>query len=259
MCLSWHRERQGIVTVTDVKSLIKKLIFFFLTVFLITVAYLGITLVTGVPFGDSTAEKKMNQYARAQYGEEYVVGDVNYNIFEMSYTGYLYRKDDTSNNRQSLSTLTYFVDTKTIEDGSFQNDEIEALTAKVTEVSHNLSTGVQSYSTQTETYFVAKNYKEKPEPIYSIQLYGLTSSIPSSSKGDSKDLFAKSAYEIIQSIPEEYNVQQCHILFHDNTGTYELQVDKSFRSMSESKIRGKISFITSKNNVSQATSSQVSE
>ncbi len=247
------------ITVTDIKGLIKKLIFFFLTLFLITIAYLGIIQVTGTPFGGSNAEKKLNQYVQAQYGEEYVVGDVDYNIFEMSYTGYLYRKDDTSSNRQSLSTLTYYVDTKTIEDGSFQNDEIEALTAKVTEVSHNLSTGVQSYSTKTEAYFPAKKYKETPEPIYSIQLYGLTSSVPSSSKGDSKDLFAKTAYELIQSIPEEYNVQQCHMLFHDNTGTYELQVDKSFRGMSESKIRGKISFITSKNNVSQTASSQVSE
>lgn len=251
--------KAGNQSVTDIKGLIKKLIFFFLTVFIITIAYLGIIQVTGVPFGTSTAEKKMNQYAQAQYGEEYEVADVGYNIFEMSYTGYLYRKDDTSSNRQSLSTLTYYVDTKTIEDGSYQNEEIEALTAKVTEVSHNLSTGVQSYSTKTQAYFVAKKYKEKPQPIYSIQLYGLTSSIPSSSKSYSKDLFAQSAYEIIQSIPEEYNVQQCHMLFHDNTGTYELQVDKSFRGMSQSKIKSKISFITSKNNVTQTVSSQAAE
>ena len=99
----------------------------------------------------------------------------------------------------------------------------------------------------------------KRQPIYSIQLYGLTSSIPSSSKSYSKDLFAQSAYEIIQSIPEEYNVQQCHMLFHDNTGTYELQVDKSFRGMSQSKIKSKISFITSKNNVTQTVSSQAAE
>ena len=243
---------------TDIKSLVKKLIFFFLTIFLITIAYLGITQVTGAPFGGSKAEKKLNQYVTAQYGEEYVVGDVDYNIFEMSYTGYLYRKDDTSDNRQSLSTLTYYMDTNAIADGSFKNDEIETLTATLTEVSHNLSTSVQSYSTKTQAYFTAKKYKEKPKPIYSIQLYGLTSSIPSSSKNYSRDLFAQSAYEIIQSIPEQYNVQQCHMLFHDNTGTYELEVDKSFRSMNKSQIQRKISFISSKNNVSQAASSAAS-